>query len=129
MHLQRLRESEGFCSNRSLTDRSITRRRGHEHERSQQKKIHDGASFTAELSWSGSLALATVALTTLTADAQTQASTRKGEQDHSSSDPGQENKGLLASACFITATICSTEKRFFFMANPSAFLRLGFAED
>ena len=44
----------------------------------------------------GSAALATVALTTMTANAQTQASTRKAEQNHSSSDPGQENKGLLA---------------------------------
>ena len=43
----------------------------------------------------GSVAFATVALTTLTADAQTQASTRKAEQDHSSSDPGEENKPLL----------------------------------
>src|SRR5271168_1832860 len=40
-------------------------------------------------------ALAAAALTTLTADAQTQASTQKAEHDHSSSDPGQENKGLL----------------------------------
>jgi oxalate decarboxylase len=43
-----------------------------------------------------SAALAAAAFTTLTADAQTKAITQKAEQDHSSSDPGQENKGLLA---------------------------------
>ena len=42
-----------------------------------------------------SLALATVALSGLPANAQEHASTRKAERDHSSSDPGQENKALL----------------------------------
>lgn len=42
-----------------------------------------------------SVALATAALTGLTADAQQRASTAKAEKDHSSSDPGQENKALL----------------------------------
>src|SRR3984885_15111988 len=43
-----------------------------------------------------SVALATAALAGLTANAQDKASTQKAEHDHSSSDPGQENKGLLA---------------------------------
>ena len=42
-----------------------------------------------------SVALATVAFAGPTADAQTKASTQKAEHDHSSSDPGQENKVLL----------------------------------
>ena len=42
-----------------------------------------------------SLALATAALSGLTANAQERASTQKAEHDHSSSDPGQENKALL----------------------------------
>lgn len=42
-----------------------------------------------------SVALATAALTGLTANAQQRASTEKAEKDHSSSDPGQENKALL----------------------------------
>src|SRR5262249_41723524 len=43
----------------------------------------------------GSVALATAALTGLTANAQQRADTRKAEHDHSSSNPGQENKRLL----------------------------------
>ncbi len=42
-----------------------------------------------------SVALATAALAGLTANAQEQASTKKAEHDHSSSDPGPENKSLL----------------------------------
>jgi len=42
-----------------------------------------------------SVALATAAFTGLTANAQTKQSTQKAEHDHSSSDPGQENKALL----------------------------------
>jgi oxalate decarboxylase len=42
-----------------------------------------------------SVALAAAALTGLTADAQTKASTQKAEHDHSSSDPGPENRSLL----------------------------------
>src|SRR5271163_1024554 len=42
-----------------------------------------------------SVALATAALTGLTANAQQRESTEKAEKDHSSSDPGQENKALL----------------------------------
>ncbi len=43
----------------------------------------------------GSVALATAALTGLTANAQETADTRKAEHDSSSSDPGQENRPLL----------------------------------
>lgn len=43
----------------------------------------------------GSAALATAALTGLTAAAQERDDTRKAESDHASSDPGQENKPLL----------------------------------
>src|SRR6201992_3929997 len=42
-----------------------------------------------------SVALATAAFAGLTANAQEKASTQKAEHDHSSSDPGQENKPLL----------------------------------
>lgn len=46
------------------------------------------------------LGMSTVALTAatlagLTANSQSRESTQKAEQDHSSSDPGQENKALL----------------------------------
>ena len=43
----------------------------------------------------GSVALATTALAGLTANAQEKASTQRAEHDHSSSDPGPENKALL----------------------------------
>lgn len=43
-----------------------------------------------------SAALAAAALTGLTADAQTKGSTQRAEHDHSSSDPGPENRPLLA---------------------------------
>jgi oxalate decarboxylase len=43
----------------------------------------------------GSAALATAAFVGLTADAQQREDTRKAEGDHSSSNPGQENKPLL----------------------------------
>jgi oxalate decarboxylase len=43
----------------------------------------------------GSAALATAALVGLSANAQQREDTRKAERDHSSSDPGQENKPLL----------------------------------
>ncbi|HEY2456661.1 MAG TPA: twin-arginine translocation signal domain-containing protein, partial [Candidatus Acidoferrum sp.] len=42
-----------------------------------------------------SVALATAAFAGLTAHAQEKASTQKAEHDHSSSDPGPENKTLL----------------------------------
>ena len=44
----------------------------------------------------GSAALATAALTGLTAHAQEVQDTRRAEKDHSASDPGQENRPLLA---------------------------------
>src|ERR1700686_112795 len=43
----------------------------------------------------GSAAIAVAAFVGLTADAQQREDTRKAEADHSSSDPGQENKPLL----------------------------------
>src|SRR5438105_598160 len=43
----------------------------------------------------GSATLATAAFAGLTANAQQSDDTRKAEQDHSSSDPGQENRALL----------------------------------
>jgi oxalate decarboxylase len=43
-----------------------------------------------------SVALATAAFAGLIAHAQEKASTHKADHDHSSSDPAQENKGLLA---------------------------------
>lgn len=43
-----------------------------------------------------SVALATAALSGLTANAQTRENTAQAEKDHSSSDPGEENKALLA---------------------------------
>jgi hypothetical protein len=42
-----------------------------------------------------SVALATAAFAGLTANAQEKTSTQKAEHDHSSSDPGQENRPLL----------------------------------
>ena len=44
----------------------------------------------------GSTAVATAALAGITAHAQETQDTRKADQDHSASDPGQENKTLLA---------------------------------
>src|SRR6202046_4469943 len=44
----------------------------------------------------GSAAIATAAFAGLAANAQEKASTQKAEHDHSSSNPGQENRGLLA---------------------------------
>jgi oxalate decarboxylase len=43
-----------------------------------------------------SVALATAAFTGLTVNAQTKESTHRAEHDHSSSDPSQENRALLA---------------------------------
>lgn len=43
----------------------------------------------------GSAALATAGLAALATRAQEKTSTQKAEHDHSSSDPGQENKALL----------------------------------
>jgi len=43
----------------------------------------------------GSAGLATAALTSLVVDAQERGNIAKGEQDHSASNPGPENKPLL----------------------------------
>jgi oxalate decarboxylase len=64
-------------------------------EQTEKRSILEHPSRRSFLGMS-SVALATAAFTGLTADAQTQASTQKAEHDHSSSDPGQENRGLLA---------------------------------
>jgi oxalate decarboxylase len=64
-------------------------------EQTEKRSILEHPSRRSFLGLS-SVALATAAFTGLTSDAQTQASTQKAEHDHSSSDPGQENRGLLA---------------------------------
>jgi oxalate decarboxylase len=58
------------------------------------KMMPEGLSRRSVLSI-GSAALAAAAFAGLTANAQEKASTQKAEHDHSSSDPGQENKALL----------------------------------
>jgi oxalate decarboxylase len=58
------------------------------------KIMQDGVSRRSVLGM-GSVALAAAAFAGLTANAQERASTQKAEHDHSSSDPGQENKALL----------------------------------
>ncbi len=62
---------------------------------SKERSIIEHASRRSFLGFS-SAALATAAFAGLTASAQEKASTQKAEHDHSSSDPGQENKPLLA---------------------------------
>jgi oxalate decarboxylase len=59
-----------------------------------EKYSHDGLSRRSFLGV-GSAALATVAVTGLTAHAQQREDTAKAEGDHSSSNPGPENRGLL----------------------------------
>src|SRR6202051_1282367 len=56
--------------------------------------VQDGFSRRSVLGM-GSAALAAAALAGLSANAQEKASTQKAEHDHSSSDPGPENKTLL----------------------------------
>jgi oxalate decarboxylase len=58
------------------------------------KGVQDGFSRRSVLGM-GSAALAAAALAGLSANAQEKASTQKAEHDHSSSDPGPENKALL----------------------------------
>src|ERR1700759_897220 len=60
-----------------------------------ERSMSEHASRRSFLGFS-SVALATAAFGGLTARAQEKASTQKAEHDHSSSDPGQENKPLLA---------------------------------
>ncbi|HWO28611.1 MAG TPA: cupin domain-containing protein [Candidatus Acidoferrum sp.] len=61
---------------------------------SEEKTIIDPPSRRSFLGMS-SVALATAAFAGLAANAQEEAGTQKAERDHSSSDPGQENKPLL----------------------------------
>src|SRR6202453_4498410 len=60
----------------------------------EEKSLLDHPSRRNFLSLS-SAAIATAAFAGLTANAQEKASTQKAEHDHSSSDPGQENRPLL----------------------------------
>ena len=58
------------------------------------KAVQDGFSRRSVLGF-GSAALAAATFAGLTASAQERVSTQKAEHDHSSSDPGPENKALL----------------------------------
>src|SRR6266403_4815471 len=58
------------------------------------KMMHDGVSRRSVLGL-GSAALAAATLAGFTAHAQTREGTQQAERDHSSSNPGQENKPLL----------------------------------
>ena len=68
---------------------------GRESEHPQGKSGAVGFSRRAFLEV-GSAGLASAALSSLAVNAQERASTQKAEHDHSSSDPGQQNRGLLA---------------------------------
>jgi oxalate decarboxylase len=61
----------------------------------EDKLVHDGLSRRSVLGM-GSAALAAAAFGGLTAHAQTRQGTHQAEGNHSSSNPGQENKPLLA---------------------------------
>jgi oxalate decarboxylase len=63
-------------------------------DQKKDKMMQDGVSRRSVLGM-GSVALAAAAFAGLTANAQEKASTQKAEHDHSSSDPGPENKALL----------------------------------
>jgi oxalate decarboxylase len=63
-------------------------------DQNQEKPFHEGVSRRSFLGV-GSVALATVAMTGLVAHAQERQDTAKAEGDHSSSDPGPENRALL----------------------------------
>jgi oxalate decarboxylase len=63
-------------------------------DQNQEKPFHEGVSRRSFLGV-GSVALATVAMTGLAAHAQERQDTAKAEGDHSSSDPGPENRALL----------------------------------
>ena len=58
-------------------------------------RMQDGFSRRSVLGM-GSAALAAATLAGFTAHAQTREGTRQAEGDHSSSNPGQENRALLA---------------------------------
>ena len=64
-------------------------------EEKKDKVLQDGVSRRSVLQM-GSAALAAAAFAGLSAHAQTREGTQKAEGDHSSSNPGQENKPLLA---------------------------------
>jgi oxalate decarboxylase len=63
-------------------------------DKEKQPELAESPSRRSFLGMS-SVALATAAFAGLTANAQEKGSTQKAEHDHSSSDPGQENKPLL----------------------------------
>jgi len=63
-------------------------------DQSQEKPSLDGVSRRSFLGV-GSAALATVAMTGVTARSQQRDDTAKAEGDHASSDPGPENRALL----------------------------------
>jgi len=64
-------------------------------DHTEEQVIHEGVSRRSFLGVGGA-ALATVAMAGLTAHAQQREDTTKAEGDHSSSDPGPENRALLA---------------------------------
>ncbi len=63
-------------------------------DQNQEQSLHEGVSRRSFLGV-GSAALATVAVAGLTAHAQQREDTAKAEGDHSSNDPGPENRALL----------------------------------
>lgn len=63
-------------------------------DQNQGSPLHEGVSRRSFLG-GGSATLATVAVAGLTAHAQQREDTAKAEQDHSSNDPGPENRALL----------------------------------
>src|SRR6201998_3484797 len=63
-------------------------------DHSRERPISEHPSRRSFLGMS-SVALAAAAFTAVTANAQSRESTQKAKHDHSSSDPGQENKPLL----------------------------------
>src|ERR1700739_5046191 len=78
-----------MCSNsRWIRENTMTEKR-------KDKIMQDGVSRRSLLGI-GSATLAAATFVGLTANAQEKASTQKAEHDHSSSNPGQENRGLLA---------------------------------
>ncbi len=63
---------------------------------SEQTRERSMGEHPSRRNFLGSVALAGAAFSAGTASAQEKASTQRAEHDHSSSDPGQENKALLA---------------------------------
>jgi oxalate decarboxylase len=63
-------------------------------DQNQEKTILDGVSRRSFLGV-GSAALATVAMAGIAVQAQQREDTAKAESDHSSNDPGPENRSLL----------------------------------